>query len=229
MWKLCELLHNQKEQGTTHDSQLFTVFISSPEKRTPFWFQKTNPRNVVVWDYHVILIQKFQQQEQQRNESLVFDLDTVLDFPCPFREYIGNSLLTTLALKQRMRDTDENRKNHIMNQYIQMFNRIRFRIVSSKMFYENFSSDRSHMIDKISNEWMSPPPSYPCIKRHAMETMNLPKYMDMSVVHYTEENNLLPGKDGKDIEQEPYGMVFDLKQFCLFFGEDLDQLKNEFC
>ncbi|KAL7064613.1 hypothetical protein AAHC03_05187 [Spirometra sp. Aus1] len=68
----------------TSESDFYAVFISNPKKQVPLFFQKkgdANEDNLVVWDYHVIAI------EQLPASSIVYDLDTTLDFPISFKDY----------------------------------------------------------------------------------------------------------------------------------------------
>lgn len=230
IWKLCEMLHasfnpvQQQQHNRGNNVNTFAVFISSPTERVPFWYQQSRPRGMVVWDYHVIMVHKMKhamEQRQQNTEdddthsSLVYDMDTVLGFPCDFGEYISNSLLTTLSIRDMIKGSEEEAEL-IAREYLDMLDQVRFRVVSSQQFYNNFSSDRSHMINKETNEWMMPPPSYSCIKRHATEIMNLPKYRDMSSV----DNTLTDS----EIQDAPFGKVVNLEQLCSFFGEDYQDL-----
>ena len=52
----------------------------------PLWKQKAGvggEDNLVVWDYHVILILMADPC------ALVYDQDSLLPFPCPFPEYLS--------------------------------------------------------------------------------------------------------------------------------------------
>jgi hypothetical protein len=43
-----------------------------------------------------------------------------------------------------------------------------------------FASDRSHMYKKETDEWLSPPPTYPCIEQEEGKVkMNLFKFREM--------------------------------------------------
>ncbi|XP_013415109.1 protein N-terminal glutamine amidohydrolase-like [Lingula anatina] len=85
IWKLCEHVKH------THPEEIdcfYVVFISNKNKTIPIWMQRAadNPNDAVVWDYHVILVQKY------TSSSFVYDLDTLLSFPCPFDEYVEKAL-----------------------------------------------------------------------------------------------------------------------------------------
>lgn len=74
-------------------------------------------------------------------DGLVYDFDSTLPFPTPFKEYMSKSLIPYLDLSPEFKRT--------------------FRVVESSLFHFNFSSDRSHMIR--NGEYLSEPPTYPCI------------------------------------------------------------------
>eukprot|EP01025_Chloroclados_australasicus_P061152 TRINITY_DN7982_c1_g1_i4.p2 TRINITY_DN7982_c1_g1~~TRINITY_DN7982_c1_g1_i4.p2 ORF type:complete len:249 (-),score=8.90 TRINITY_DN7982_c1_g1_i4:381-1031(-) len=137
---------------------LFVVFISNHAQKIPIWQQGAgDPKNdrLVVWDYHVILI----QTHENDRKTLVWDLDTVLNFPCNFDDYCKDALRTWLSL----------------NPQYQKF----YRVVSGLDFLQYFASDRSHM--KGGNgTWLAPPPRYPPIESKYGEKMNLNKYLNMN-------------------------------------------------
>jgi hypothetical protein len=73
--------------------------------QVPFWKQQASQRQdgLVVWDYHVVVLEVQPQQHQQQQErdkqqqaqqpaALVWDLDTVLPFPCSFQQYAQQAL-----------------------------------------------------------------------------------------------------------------------------------------
>ena len=106
-----------KDRTERYDG-IFCIFITSKAEATPFWFQKTGPKDVespVLWDYHVIVLM----------DELVFDLDSSLDFPCTKEEYFAKSVRPELSLKEK--------HEHI------------FRVIHAQQFLDHFSSDRSHM------------------------------------------------------------------------------------
>ena len=56
-----------------------------PSRQVPLWAQKTGDQNAdgfIVWDYHVILVQRDDQ-----GQHWVWDLDTLLDLPTSFENY----------------------------------------------------------------------------------------------------------------------------------------------
>ncbi|XP_077993403.1 protein N-terminal glutamine amidohydrolase-like isoform X2 [Glandiceps talaboti] len=151
VWKLCDFVRKGEVENL---EKLFVVFISNERRAIPLWKQKASQSTdePVIWDYHVILVLKEQGQEGQ-----VFDLDTLLSFPCQFSDY---SLATFRS--------DE----MLLPQYHRMF-----RVIPAKVFIETFASDRSHM--KKDGEWQSPPPTYPCIETEASK-MNLDDFINMN-------------------------------------------------
>jgi len=151
VWKLCESIRNENIE---HLNQYHVVFISNDKRQIPIWMQSNqdDPLTPVVWDYHVILVRK------TTTSSMVYDLDSILPFPCPLEQYTQQALRSEKDLKKH-------------------YHR-RFRVIEASRFLETFASDRSHM--KQSNgEYVKPPPSYPPIRTDE-EEMNLEDFIDMS-------------------------------------------------
>ncbi|CAJ0571460.1 unnamed protein product, partial [Mesorhabditis spiculigera] len=117
-----------------HDA-FFVVFLSNVERAFPIFEQKAcrEDRDYVIWDYHVILVEKAD------SVSKVYDLDTRLDFPCPFTEYCEESFPSEWKFPPECAR--------------------KFRILPVAVYLEHFSSDRRHM-RKADNTWNSPPPSW---------------------------------------------------------------------
>lgn len=105
----------------------------------------------VRWDYHVIFIVR------EGTDVRVYDHDSRLPWGTPFPEYYEKSLKTEPGELKTL-----------------------FRVVPSKVFLENFASDRSHMLHLVKGvmRYTSPPPSYPPIKNSKNETNNLKEYLD---------------------------------------------------
>ena len=123
------------------------IFISNPRKQCVIWCQKKSEEPMVepvVWDYHVVAVAK----DVNSDSRFIYDLDTVLPFPCPFETYISQCFRP--------------KHPHIDSFYLDFASRSGhyFRPISGSQYLETFSSDRSHMIDKSSGKWLSPPPSY---------------------------------------------------------------------
>ena len=90
-------------------------------------------------------------------ETYVYDLDTILDFPASFIDYVKQTFGSDDNLKPQFR------------RY--------FRVIRADVFLERFASDRSHMLSE-TGEWMSPPPSYPPILT-AESANNLQDFISM--------------------------------------------------
>ena len=122
------------------------VFISNEAKTVPLWRQKSakNAEQIVIWDYHVILIYK--HPSNNRN-CLVYDLDSDLAFPVDLETYVSNVI----------RSDDD----------LEVCYHRKFRIVPAQIFLDHFASDRSHMID-ADGKWLQPPPAYPPIFSQSM-------------------------------------------------------------
>jgi len=151
VWNLCQQI--KKDTGAL--KEYFVVFISNKKKHVPLWMQKNgkDPLTPVIWDYHVILIQRIQDAK-----PLAYDLDSLLAFPCLLEDYVREVIQSEQAMKK-----EYHRK---------------FRIVEAERFLETFASDRSHM--RLPNgQYQKPPPSYPPIKT-LNESMNLKDFINMS-------------------------------------------------
>lgn len=135
---------------------LFVAFISNKEKKIPLWCQSASKRldGLVVWDYHVICIQK----NDGDNGHVVWDLDSTLPFPVAFKRYFSQAILPTFPLDP-------------------LYKRI-FRVIHAPIFLRFFASDRSHMKD-LDGTWISPPPVYPPIVAQDGTSNNLADYIRM--------------------------------------------------
>ena len=160
VWQLCKQI---QKDNPTQLSECYVVFISNKNRQVPLWMQKSakDPLTPVVWDYHVILVQKPAQgkpSEPSQGKPLVYDLDSLLAFPCLLEDYIHQAIQSENSMKKQ-------------------YHR-RFRVVEAAMFLETFASDRSHM--RLPNgQYQKPPPDYPAI-RTPTEEMNLDQFIDMS-------------------------------------------------
>ncbi|XP_022603284.1 protein N-terminal glutamine amidohydrolase [Seriola dumerili] len=150
VWKLCEFV---RQERTVPLEQLFVIFISNKNRMVPLWKQKSGHGDrPVIWDYHVILLQAGLQ-----SDSLVYDLDSELSFPCSLKLYAAQAFRSDRNIRP-----EYHRK---------------LRVVPADSFLLNFASDRSHM--KTSDgSWRMPPPPYPPI--HTTEShMNLDDFISM--------------------------------------------------
>nr|XP_014346791.1 PREDICTED: protein N-terminal glutamine amidohydrolase [Latimeria chalumnae] len=128
--------------------------ISTPCKEVPIWKQQSGRGdNPVIWDYHVILLHVASEVER-----FIYDLDTVLPFPCPFNVYVEEAFKS---------DKD-----------IQPAFRRKLRLIRADIYLNTFASDRSHMKDP-SGKWRMPPPPYSCIETKDSK-MNLDAFISMN-------------------------------------------------
>ncbi|KIY66302.1 hypothetical protein CYLTODRAFT_398990 [Cylindrobasidium torrendii FP15055 ss-10] len=150
------------------DHETYVVFVSNENKTVAIWNQKRarSPDIPVVWDYHVILVLK------TANSSWIYDFDAVNASPILLEEYMGRSFLPDVLPAFRCL----------------------FRVVPSRLFFETFSSDRSHMICP-DGTYSVTPPTYPAIQ---------------SVAH--SGSNLMDAFVSMDSDK-PYGEVMSLEAF----------------
>nr|GMC84316.1 protein N-terminal glutamine amidohydrolase [Ipomoea batatas] len=139
-------------------SDLFAVFISNEKKQVPLWNQKASHRadGVVLWDYHVICIQK---KKDGNSSHLVWDLDSSLPFPSPLSSYIAETIRPSFPLFTEFKRS--------------------CRVVHGPIFLRSFASDRSHMKDTAGN-WVAQPPPYEAIVAEDGISNNLNEYIEIS-------------------------------------------------
>lgn len=151
VWKLCEYIKAHEE---TPLEEVYAVFISNERRMIPIWKQKSSDgKKPVIWDYHVVLL----HESVERGECFLYDLDTVLPFPCPLRVYANEALRTDQGIKR-----DFWRK---------------LRVIPADSFLHMFASDRSHM-KEADGTWRMPLPPYPCIATTECQ-MNLDDFISM--------------------------------------------------
>ncbi|OXB62217.1 hypothetical protein ASZ78_013241 [Callipepla squamata] len=134
VWKLCEYIRSQDRYPL---EEFYAVFISNDRRM----------------DYHVILL-----HVPGGEENFIYDLDTVLPFPCPFEMYSTEAFRPDDSLHPE-------------------FHR-KIRMIRADLYLKTFASDRSHMKD-ANGKWQKPPPSYPCIET-ADSKMNLDDFISMN-------------------------------------------------
>ncbi|XP_071277853.1 protein N-terminal glutamine amidohydrolase isoform X2 [Agelaius tricolor] len=151
VWKLCDYIRSQDRYPL---EEFYAVFISNDKRMIPLWKQKSGHGDEpVVWDYHVILLHL-----SSREQNFVYDLDTVLPFPCPFDVYSVEAFRLDDSLRPE-------------------FHR-KIRMIRADLYLKTFASDRSHMKD-ANGKWQKPPPPYPCIET-ADSKMNLDDFISMN-------------------------------------------------
>ncbi|XP_075070131.1 protein N-terminal glutamine amidohydrolase [Mixophyes fleayi] len=150
VWKLCEYIRDESRHPL---EEFYAVFLSNEEKMIPIWKQQSGKRDdPVIWDYHVILLHVC-----SGGQRFIYDLDTVLPFPCVSDVYIKEALRSERNIPKDLRR--------------------KLRLVRADEFLKTFASDRSHMKDP-DNKWKQPPPAYQCIHT-AESSMNLDDFISM--------------------------------------------------
>lgn len=147
-----QLAHQRRDEP----GERFVVFISNPTKSCALWAQKAapSPAQPVIWDYHVILIERTKGQVQ------VLDLDTTLGMPLLLQDYLARTFATPPGLPEHMRAQIAPH----------------FRVVPAARFLACFASDRSHMLTE--DGYQQPPPPWPCIQTNGAQ-MNLMRFVDV--------------------------------------------------
>ena len=137
----------------SNNESAYAVFLTNPERNTYIRYQKnsTKPKSLVKWDYHVVFIHK------TKTRSFVYDLDSKFDFPVGFKTYYKK------ALKFKLPEKPETF----------------YRVTECGSFSKEFATDRSHLI--TNGTYYHKPPKYPNIVNERNESMNLHKYLDVSL------------------------------------------------
>eukprot|EP01112_Ceratiomyxa_fruticulosa_P011418 TRINITY_DN3095_c0_g3_i1.p1 TRINITY_DN3095_c0_g3~~TRINITY_DN3095_c0_g3_i1.p1 ORF type:complete len:222 (-),score=51.73 TRINITY_DN3095_c0_g3_i1:63-665(-) len=163
VYKLCEDLSVGDEEKK---DKYFVVFVSNKNKKVPLWGHSAEGKDkVIVWDYHVFLIEKGESQ----HETKVYDHDArYLPCPCAFIDHFEECFRPEISLKEEFLHS--------------------FRILKGYEFLNSFSSDRSHMINKVKGGYLMPPPSYPPIQIQGVAT-NLESFLEMD----ESKNSVVPG------------------------------------
>ncbi|CAN1173000.1 Protein N-terminal glutamine amidohydrolase [Linum perenne] len=187
--KLCE-----NGKANEDGSDLFIVFISNEKKMVPLWNQKASTRadGVVLWDYHVICIQR--KRDDESSSALVWDLDSSLPCPSPLALYLSETMRPSFELFSE-------------------FQRL-YRVVHAPTFLRRFASDRSHMRDSAGN-WINPPPAYEPIVAQDGSVHNLNEYMDIKAPTEAKIDELI---DVVVSEEQKLGVVIketQLEEFSL--------------
>ncbi|XP_076185259.1 protein N-terminal glutamine amidohydrolase isoform X4 [Aptenodytes patagonicus] len=145
VWKLCDYIRSQDQYPL---EEFYAVFISNDRRMIPLWKQRSGHADEpVVWDYHVILL-----HVPSGEQNFIYDLDTVLPFPCPFEVYSVEAFRLDDSLRPE-------------------FHR-KIRMIRADLYLKTFASDRSHMKD-ANGKWQKPPPSYPCIETAGVGLLTL--------------------------------------------------------
>lgn len=132
-WRLARRLYDRNNQPSR-----WVVFLSNETKQVPMRHQRAAESEICCWDYHVILVEKIDDDRNNDKSShfVVYDVDTTLQpYPIPLDTYLQESFFPEFAPL--------------------------FRVIPVSMYLRYFSSDRSHMFS--NGKWNAPPPTYACI------------------------------------------------------------------
>ena len=127
----------------------YIIFVASTGDSFPMLNQRvmSDPSIPILWDYHVILLLRAETNQ-------ILDFDTILPFGVTVDTYLKHSFLDNRLLAPAETPL--------------------FRVLPASEYIASFSSDRSHM--KVEEDWIAPPPDWPCIGR---SDSNLHRYIDM--------------------------------------------------
>ena len=152
IYLLCKKFEEFVKLTEPQNVQAYAVILTNPTKTIFHQYQRQGHKKhnyLVIWDYHVIFIIK------KETITLVYDFDTILDYPCSFNEYFEKSVNFP-----KPKPTF-------------------FRVIKSNDFVEWFASDRSHMIDGETKKFLQPPPKYEPIVNRLGEKNNLSLFLDL--------------------------------------------------
>ena len=135
------------------------------------WNQKARPE-VVVWDYHVLLLLRSKNLNMEHSSSSpgsdwIYDMDTMLRLPCEAKgsvlRSIGLMTVLRLVILVHLLQTISDRPFYLARIHIRGSTRIHchcihtsltvssffgsfFRVIPAPVFLKEFASDRSHMV-----------------------------------------------------------------------------------
>jgi len=167
VYKLVQKLCLHDAPSCKRDIRKFwVVFVSNSNKQVPLWFQGAGDPEydgLVVWDYHVFLVQGMEEGgsggQDSTSEALVWDLDSTLPFPTTFGLYAKKAL-----------KADE--------RFNAAFTKL-YRVIPGASYLDSFASDRGHM-KSPAGEWLFPPPSYPPIVAFDGCLNSFHRFLDMT-------------------------------------------------
>ena len=120
------------------------VFISNAHRTCAISNQKVGNGEPIIWDYHVVLLA----------QGKIWDMDTLLSFPCGISRYLTQSFL-----------------KNTFEKYLP-----KFRLIDADDFIDVFASDRRHMLDDNGIP-IHPPPPWPAI--HPERGSNIYDFINM--------------------------------------------------
>lgn len=133
------------------DNPCLIIFISNPDRQVALWQQQAAPPGQpLVWDYHVTLF------EQRDTQILCHDLDSRLNSPLPAIDYLT-------ATFPQLKNLPPQYQPH-------------FKLIEKHRYLSGFASNRQHMRD--NQQWLSPPPNWPCIGISPTQPDNLQQFID---------------------------------------------------
>ncbi|THH32980.1 hypothetical protein EUX98_g1205 [Antrodiella citrinella] len=220
------LLADPASFGLSARWEAYAVFISNEHKSVALWRQKAG-QDLIIWDYHVVLIVRpapheqdtsagisSQQSEVYQLRSWVYDFDTLLPVPCLAQDYMSKTVPYAFLEDPRL---------GINKRFV--------RIVPIQLYLDHFASDRSHMIkpplvpsgeNEGSGEtdhvaatlYYAPPPSYaPLCGARAREKGISHNLMNSFVSMKASRTDDPISVDPDMIDPTIYGEVMDCKTF----------------
>ena len=132
IWHLCA---ERRDAGLAST----VLLLTNAERTCALYNQRAAaPGAPILWDYHVILL----ANDDHRGHWMVWDLDTRLDLPLGFSDYVAGTFAEPGRLDARFD--------------------VRFRVIDGAAWLADFSSDRAHM-KTAQDRYRAPPPPWPAI------------------------------------------------------------------
>ncbi|XP_066434575.1 protein N-terminal glutamine amidohydrolase isoform X2 [Eleutherodactylus coqui] len=114
VWKLCESI---RDRTPHHLEEFYAIFLSNENRMIPIWKQQCGKsEDPVIWDYHVILL-----HDCGDGQRFIYDLDTVLPFPCPCDTYIKEALRSDHNIHKDFRSFRYREHSHCVLHYTMGF------------------------------------------------------------------------------------------------------------
>ncbi|KAI0956822.1 hypothetical protein AcW1_005409 [Taiwanofungus camphoratus] len=243
IYLLAQVFSTRAEKDKNWPWLVYAVFISNDDQTVALWNQKAARKDVVVWDYHVVLVLLPRAQTEPNdlgpngsearaeNETWVYDFDTRLSVPCNWLEYVYGTF--PYAFDAMFAD-------RVKQAYHSLF-----RVVPADIYLDHFASDRSHMLINPANVedqvgldgyqspsstphapdpqpfYRSAPPRYPPLcGRRARELGVTHNLMDSFVAMTAASVSSCRRTDaGKVDAQQGYGEVMDITGFVHWLSD----------
>ncbi|KZT11633.1 uncharacterized protein LAESUDRAFT_720886 [Laetiporus sulphureus 93-53] len=215
IYLLAQAFAAQAEADSGWSWDAYVVFISNDGKTVALWNSKAD-RDVVVWDYHVVLVLRSRERSaddetheeapdidgaadnmlnSEGSGAWVYDFDTRLPNPCRWAEYVCSTFPYAFDARLAPR-------------VAKGFHPL-FRVVPATAYLDYFASDRSHMLKHLADgsepEYYSAPPSYPALCG--------PKAREMGVINNLMQSyvTMARGASGPT-SPDSFGVVMDLRE-----------------